>query len=165
MRQLLTCERPVFAEFQSTHPRRVRLRFSAAIGNVSEFQSTHPRRVRRCLHQPFSCTSPISIHAPAKGATKSLDYINGAPYNFNPRTREGCDHVFCQKTAPNFYFNPRTREGCDRFLRVNLTDNLISIHAPAKGATQDFATTQLWRGFQSTHPRRVRRFFLGCREI
>ena len=33
-------------------------------------------------------------------------------------------------------FNPRTREGCDKLLDGDMEKNLgISIHAPAKGAT------------------------------
>ena len=36
-------------------------------------------------------------------------------------------------------FNPRTREGCDGSFPVNAAKRtLISIHAPAKGATIDF---------------------------
>ena len=57
---------------------------------------------------------PISIHAPAKGAT-------GFSFNFLP---------------PIAYFNPRTREGCDEGIGSGkLTITAISIHAPAKGAT------------------------------
>ena len=56
----------------------------------------------------------ISIHAPAKGATR-------------------CNFVFC---IIIFYFNPRSREGSDLCpLPVNRLFYCISIHAPAKGAT------------------------------
>ena len=56
----------------------------------------------------------ISIHAPVKGATLCGLHIRFYAYNFNPRTREGCD-------LPGLYY---------RFARC-----LISIHAPVKGAT------------------------------
>jgi len=55
-------------------------------------------------------------------------------------------------------FNPRTREGCDH---LNLVTKLfgynVSIHAPARGATLMWwlQTSQQIR-FQSTHPRGVR---------
>ena len=79
--------------FQSTHPRGVR----PASGDVSlpskGFQSTHPRGVR-----PSSGVRPvfhhISIHAPARGATRLFRRHRsacGITINFNPRTREGCD--------------------------------------------------------------------------
>ena len=80
-------------------------------------------------------------------------------FNFNPRTREGCDgdskefeievRIF-QSTHPrrvrpamswslrrsDSNFNPRTREGCDQIIIPDLQVESISIHAPAKGATQ-----------------------------
>ena len=54
-----------------------------------------------------------------------------------------------------FYdFNPRTREGCDNmFYECKALTNLISIHAPVKGATED--VIKEYGGeevFQSTHP-------------
>ena len=55
------------------------------------FQSTLPRRERR-----WYCTFPcirenISIHAPAKGATR-VPIGELVPYaHFNPRSREGSD--------------------------------------------------------------------------
>ena len=55
----------------------------------------------------------ISIHAPAKGATQVFHTLSSFCCNFNPRSREGSDNFRCS---------------FDRFL-------LISIHAPAKGAT------------------------------
>ena len=78
--------------------------------------------------------------------------------NFNPRTREGCDVRPCILHNRHFYFNPRTREGCDgvespnrmravifqsthpRRVRhvkeiLKMAKRNISIHAPAKGAT------------------------------
>ena len=102
---------------------------------------------------------------------------------------------------PRFYFNPRTREGCDIFRVVRWTlpipfqsthprrvrqalkfcgsvfqvisihapakgatarcyneqaPTQISIHAPAKGATRYFCKGYRYPIFQSTHPRRVR---------
>ena len=35
-------------------------------------------------------------------------------------------------------FNPRSREGSDRAMMQELTFNTVSIHAPAKGATESF---------------------------
>ena len=82
---------------------------------------------------------PISIHAPAKGATKLLDSIKGyemisihAPakgatspskaylsifMDFNPRSREGSDSYWRPARRIRDYFNPRSREGSDGYLR------------------------------------------------
>ena len=77
------------------------------------FQSTHPHGVRL--------------------------FFNGllmSRQDFNPRTRMGCDFelliVVCTRTD----FNPRTRMGCDLQLSSSSPPLLISIHAPAWGATQ-----------------------------
>ena len=55
------------------------------------FQSTHPRGVRLAKATKQQVDIPVSIHAPARGATfiAALAVIDNQ--SFNPRTREGCD--------------------------------------------------------------------------
>ena len=79
--------------------------------------------------------SGVSIHAPARGATSppllSLHLFN----RFNPRAREGRDTWACQIRSLQSCFNPRAREGRDRpYLRM-MRFEIVSIHAPARGAT------------------------------
>ena len=62
----------------------------------------------------------ISIHAPAKGATR-------------PLTRP---------SSSARYFNPRSREGSDIEAAEPARSTNISIHAPVKGATQNCLTWQ-----------------------
>ncbi len=123
------------------------------------FQSTHPRGVRHTYGPTTAERLQISIHAPARGATKVLDQGRRGTLHFNPRTREGCDRVLdvpgildvvFQSTHPRGVrrpwtlgtwvgwndFNPRTREGCDDHLEeIGAIEYDISIHAPARGAT------------------------------
>ena len=130
--------RPYQSVFQSTHPRGVRPGYYIYQLKNYQFQSTHPRGVR----QPMSWI---------------LDLIN---LYFNPRTREGCDYLKIRLVLNHLInFNPRTREGCDldkekhkkagkvfqsthpRGVRPKLPlvfskYFLISIHAPARGATR-----------------------------
>ena len=99
---------------------------------------------------------------------------------FNPRTREGCDKLIVHKIKAHGNFNPRTREGCDSpNNRMAPLHKVISIHAPARGATFSgrlllfcllyfnprtregcdvwiLALDQEEETFQSTHPRGVR---------
>ncbi len=79
-----------------------------------QFQSTLPRRER--LGAPFK-----------------LD----AFYNhFNPRSREGSDRQkWSGLHSQDWNFNPRSREGSDIYRCFIVPMILISIHAPAKGAT------------------------------
>ena len=53
-------------------------------------------------------------------------------------------------------FNPRSRAGSDLFIISDCIANLISIHAPAQGATYNIPVRLAKLGFQSTLPRRER---------
>ena len=99
--------------------------------------------------------------------------------DFNPRSREGSDCTVCDDRRHSGHFNPRSREGsdladCIRLRRLAVisihapakgaTHTLdllvkpreISIHAPAKGATDFMAYAGAFKSFQSTLPRRER---------
>ena len=98
----------------------------------------------------------ISIHAPAKGATRimlmatltvpfqstlprrerrwAIDFLHSAVY-FNPRSREGSDGSQWARAERGSNFNPRSREGSDAHHDCRHGGHCISIHAPAKGAT------------------------------
>ena len=106
----------------------------------------------------------ISIHAPARGATSySFDYSVAFIY-FNPRSREGSDQkVHSGKDGHALYFNPRSREGSDSLLLyIHTAYVVISIHAPARGATAIKGGMLLLSPFQSTLPRGER---LGMTEF
>ncbi len=55
------------------------------------FQSTHPRGVRRPGGYAILGRLPVSIHAPAGGATRRSHPWRSSGRSFNPRTRGGCD--------------------------------------------------------------------------
>jgi len=107
--------RAIVKEFQSTHPRGVRLvGVLVKMERICLFQSTHPRGVRRCGSPGRQRDCIVSIHAPARGAT----------------------------------FMPP----------VWLAMAAVSIHAPARGATYGGGDARaIVKEFQSTHPRGVRR--------
>ena len=83
--------------------------------------------------------------------------VPGKPQDFNPRSREGSDHVRNTPAIPPANFNPRSREGSDCFCDFPERHTLISIHAPAKGATYPRFRLLFSFPFQSTLPRRERR--------
>ena len=103
----------------------------------------------------------VSIHAPTKGATTIYSPQSPTSFSFNPRTHEGCDHPRLQSVQWEPSFNPRTHEGCDtsyhyyeiallvfqsthpRRVRLQIFFSVfvnfsVSIHAPTKGATDNF---------------------------
>ena len=78
----------------------------------------------------------ISIHAPARGATLNVFAHSLAFLDFNPRSREGSDERFAWRWSEDVkYFNPRSREGSDLNCKARQYLQYISIHAPARGAT------------------------------
>ena len=101
----------------------------------------------------------ISIHAPAKGATESYDEayktsmsfqstlprrerletkrIGGKYNDFNPRSREGSDAHYLYKGVVYGPFQSTLPRRERLRPRVIMLENVeISIHAPAKGATE-----------------------------
>ena len=55
--------------------------------------------------------------------------------DFNPRSRGGSDHGPGCFQGQCGNFNPRSRGGSDFIIAVDDLDSIISIHAPAEGAT------------------------------
>ncbi len=79
------------------------------------------------------------------------------PTNFNPRSREGSDaDVVMLLDYPNEFQSTLPRR--ERRPRLSVCDKIItiSIHAPAKGATDSHLQYLHQSGFQSTLPRRER---------
>ncbi len=81
--------------FQSTLPRGERLGWQTSQILYDTFQSTLPRGERLYGTAPVQGTELISIHAPARGATKDAVLINNNTLHFNPRSREGSDCLCC----------------------------------------------------------------------
>ncbi len=73
---------------------------------------------------------PVSIHAPAWGATLTLLFTSP---------------ICCR-------FNPRSRMGSDKMAQKRISSMLVSIHAPAWGATSAPARLAPRTKFQSTLP-------------
>ena len=129
-------------EFQSTLPRRERQRQYIKDLHPIAFQSTLPRRERPFPRYINNSHTVISIHAPAKGAT--VDPVDGFCYFWSfqstlPRrerlmTFSISDSISrFQSTLPR-----RERQDIPESIRIS---NVISIHAPAKGATSLKNTT------------------------
>ena len=153
------CGKTALRWFQSTHPRGVRRRRGKpACGSdgfnprprvgcdlpvrrrAMRFYRFNPRtRVGCDLRRKHGVIhiQRVSIHAPAWGATRPSRPASTCCASFNPRTRVGCDFLTPPPASPTRSFNPRTRVGCD-FITCNerLAHDVVSIHAPAWGATR-----------------------------
>ena len=122
------------------------------------FQSTLPRRERRRVDAMAELEEIISIHAPAKGATKNYQQHLACNFQFQSTLPRRERRYGTAVISDDDYFNPRSREGSDFTFDSTLKLTLIiSIHAPAKGATLYYSQRMLQSiEFQSTLPRRER---------
>ena len=128
---------PELQAFQSTLPRRERQNSMCAESQPTNFNPRSREGSDALWQSRILHFYQISIHAPAKGATNNME----------------------EKDNGKNYFNPRSREGSDQAYQSDFADLIISIHAPAKGATASVLQSQtLYHVFQSTLPRRERRF-------
>ena len=153
--------------FQSTLPRRERPSRCERKQRRWKFQSTLPRRERRRSMQSRAADGDFNPRS-REGSDiftlprreRHISTTSKYPFGyFNPRSREGSDarvtqtadewEVLFQSTLPR-------RERLERKLHNKQTD-IISIHAPAKGATSRPTSISSTAAFQSTLPRRERR--------
>ena len=123
-------------KFQFTPLREGRLSPQGNAGAYSLFQFTPLREGRRQAGAAIVGGLTISIHAPARGATaKGRARATPSP-NFNSRPCERGDCKVGRREICLLHFNSRPCERGDKVLAIIKTSQkLISIHAPARGAT------------------------------
>ena len=147
--------------FQSTLPRGERHGLLPHCFHRILFQSTLPRGERlSTTHLSLIRVRDFNPRSREGSDGKQCGYRKTSA-DFNPRSREGSDSSDCHCISFPCNFNPRSREGSDDGQLKTTFRRIISIHAPARGATRK--RVWLWRGgriFQSTLPRGER---LRCR--
>ena len=100
------------------------------------FQSTRPRGARRQAHGLLPGDRPVSIHAPAWGATGPGHPKSGAQRCFNPRARVGRDLAPPPwPTSKSQFQSTRPRGARRNAIEAYKGFLFVSIHAPAWGAT------------------------------
>ena len=104
-----------------------------------KFQSTRPRGAR---HSCSTQTSPITNFNPRARVGRDMTFTVFGPFHahFNPRARVGRDGRVRQCGCGDGDFNPRARVGRDDDYVVRHHQRVISIHAPAWGATRRMST-------------------------
>ena len=141
--------------FQSTLPRGERLGSFSGPSNYLYFNPRSREGSDFVASKNISSDAPISIHAPARGATTGQGIKGSVKLTFQSTLPRGERLGSFSGPSNYLYFNPRSREGSDFVASKNISsDAPISIHAPARGAT----TGQGIKGsvkltFQSTLPR------------
>ena len=100
------------------------------------FQSTLPQGERLEAGANEVPEPKISIHAPARGATFNAEMVRAILDDFNPRSRKGSDGGISYHCKSKGEFQSTLPQGERRHRTCsNSIFRLISIHAPARGAT------------------------------
>ena len=147
--------------FQSAPPRGGRRRFSDLPDIATEFQSAPPRRGRRRFSDLPDIATEFQSAPPRRGRRRFSDLPDIATEFQSAPPRRGRPPLNQKSPVLVQRFNPRPREGGDGRLLIRSrapSSQLVSIRAPAKGATRaGVATaTEMVREFQSAPPRRGR---------
>ena len=107
--------------------RRAQIRFNPRAREGRDLSAGRSRGVRQ----------GVSIHAPARGATRQESCFRALNGSFNPRAREGRDGRHQQiDEADDVSIHAPARGATAQELRA-LSNVIVSIHAPARGATRD----------------------------
>ena len=101
------------SRFQSTLPRRERLRMSYICFGALSFQSTLPRRERQKLEILYRWWTVFQSTLPRRERLPTQSSISAGHLHFNPRSREGSDSAMLLHVISLSDFNPRSREGSD----------------------------------------------------
>ena len=120
--------------FQSAPPHGGRRQGQQRSCGCVLFQSAPPHggRPPTAVHP---AAQAVSIRAPARGATRMPPVTLRLTECFNPRPRTGGDLVHAAYRLGNDRFNPRPRTGGDHGIARAGVALVVSIRAPARGAT------------------------------
>jgi len=122
--------------FQSTPPHGGRRSFAASRASTAAVSIHAPARGATRSLVPARIPGVVSIHAPARGATWLCIHRLLGVIRFNPRPRTGGDLMAPATTGRGESFNPRPRTGGDASRPPAGAVHAVSIHAPARGATR-----------------------------
>ena len=106
---------------------------------VEGFQSTPPHEGRPAAGGPARLDGHVSIHAPARGATQRSQAAGNSGRRFNPRPRTRGDTAISSRWRfwSAFQSTPPHEGRQAHVLRFHPV-RIVSIHAPARGATVNY---------------------------
>ena len=127
------------------------------LGTVGRFQSTRPRGARHFARSTLDDEIPVSIHAPARGATSHHFGCLITTQGFNPRAREGRDLLkLCRRILNSLFQSTRPRGARLPPAPPTSVEPQFQSTRP-RGARLSTPTTPQADGwFQSTRPRGAR---------
>ena len=121
------------------------------------------REGRDGLELTSSADAYVSIHAPARGATPHHCHIRFIQIKFQSTRPRGARLIFINETSTTDKFQSTRPRGARRTSYPGDRQvYIVSIHAPARGATMARRIITTYLSFQSTRPRGARRVRHRC---
>ena len=144
-----------FIIFQSTLPRGERHLYCFQDQTLNKFQSTLPRGERHVSQVETQKRETTFQSTLPRGERHDNVFQLLLKFQFQSTLPRGERLLIIFTISFLLYFNPRSREGSDQTEEYcKLPNKLISIHAPARGATCGVYRIVLYHlAFQSTLPR------------
>ena len=144
--------------FQSTHPHGVRRGKSRAKARASPVSIHAPARgATKFIYDSYACID-VSIHAPARGATKYAGLLGHQTLRFNPRTRTGCDEAADSPGTGTMLFQSTHPHGVRQMTWLIKTVQCMRFNPRTRTGCDGNVDAGLVPEamFQSTHPHGVR---------
>ena len=153
--------------FQSTRPRGARPSCGVVSSTPRKFQSTRPRGAR-----PISLHSVLMPWAFQSTRPRGARPVPTVPPlfvpSFNPRAHAGRDLALLVVRLADSEFQSTRPRGARQRLSCRSPFQIVSIHAPTRGATVAQDVARVANMFQSTRPRGARpkpQVLIGCRVV
>ena len=147
-RRRIAAPRPRAGRFQSTRPRGARQYPVAQEGQGPSFQSTRPRGARLAREGGVAKRTVVSIHAPARGATRTVRAGDHRHYgvSIHAPARGATSPTACTPCPAAVSIHAPARGATDDRVERGVGE-VVSIHAPARGATRRRASPEPDKGF------------------
>ena len=137
-------------------PARGATRRIRQIRPMMRFQSARPRGARHQGHRSQVQRGRSFNPRAREGRDVEYPKIPEQRNGFNPRAREGRDDRPYRRPTDWRCFNPRARGGRGAGVGIGRGGDVVSIRAPARGATTFAPSGAVFAGFQSARPRGAR---------
>ena len=144
------------AKFQLTRPQGARLTTDTNLKGVIWFQLTRPQGARHVDETNNVAVLAVSTHAPARGATLGDGNPNDIAWFQLTRPQGARREKLHEGNRVAAGFNSRARKGRDKNPHETRKLQIVSTHAPARGATSSNAAPKMILQFQLTRPQGAR---------
>ena len=150
-------------EFQFTRPQEARQPLELLIHKPDRFQFTRPQEARLTTPIVPFMDSLFQFTRPQEARLQRL-YERDARGGFNSRARKRRDTGCCSFLRPFGVSIHAPARGATQRIPTTIQCSVVSIHAPARGATRACPSQKTCKEFQFTRPQEARLYLLRVKQ-